>query len=231
MNPTHALFQALFAPGRAGSDWIDVFDVFAGHSRSPVFLRYFQIFYTICVPFRLLQRVVCSCGAPGIRFAGIFRAGPEKLRGQAMSAQGSATTVEVFSDRAGAEKAIRELIGAGFKEEQIRIIPEYADPRNPAASENAAGFGLLTGASLGGLTGGPIGLLSGAVVGGLVGALIDLGVPEAEARFYEEELVDKGAVVTVQGDGRGVEAREILDRNGGRAAPPKQSSGEEVAVP
>lgn len=139
-----------------------------------------------------------------------------------MSAPVATPTVAVFEDRALAEKAIEELIAAGFKEEKVLITPEYADPNNPGWSENAAGFGLLTGASIGGLAGGPIGLLGGAVVGGLVGALIDLGVPEVEARFYEEELVDKGALVTVQADGREAEAREILRRNGGREAPPRE---------
>lgn len=139
-----------------------------------------------------------------------------------MASKVSTPTVAVFTDRAPAEKAIEELIGAGFKEGKIQITPEYADPKNPATSENAAGLGLLTGASIGGLAGGPVGLLGGGVVGGLIGALIDLGVPEVEARFYEEELVDRGAVVTVQADGRDAEASEILRRHGGREAPPQE---------
>jgi hypothetical protein len=55
----------------------------------------------------------------------------------------------------------------------------------------------------------------GAVVGGVAGALIGLGIPEAEARYYEGELTAGRTVVTVRAPGRYEEAEEILRRFGG----------------
>ena len=54
----------------------------------------------------------------------------------------------------------------------------------------------------------------GAVAGGLIGALTKMGVPEEEARFYQDELQAGRTLVTVQTRDRYDEALEILRHNG-----------------
>jgi hypothetical protein len=54
----------------------------------------------------------------------------------------------------------------------------------------------------------------GAVAGGLIGALTSMGVPENEARFYQDELQAGRTLVTVQAGDRYNEALAILRRNG-----------------
>jgi hypothetical protein len=60
------------------------------------------------------------------------------------------------------------------------------------------------------------GAAAGAVAGGLVGTLAGLGVPESEAREYEQAIKEGGVLVTVRsGNDREVErARDILRRAG-----------------
>jgi len=99
----------------------------------------------------------------------------------------------------------------------------------------SAGEGALTGAITGGLVGaaaalfipavGPIlagGILAstlagaaiGAVTGGIAAALIDLGVPEDEANYYEGEVKSGRILVTVKTDGRYNEAHSIMENYG-----------------
>ncbi len=54
-----------------------------------------------------------------------------------------------------------------------------------------------------------------AAVGGIVGALVGLGVPEEEARFYENEFHRGRTLVTVKPEGRSAEAEAILRSCGG----------------
>jgi hypothetical protein len=55
----------------------------------------------------------------------------------------------------------------------------------------------------------------GAAVGVIVGALVGLGVPEEEARFYENEFHRGRTLVTVKPEGRYPEAESILRSCGG----------------
>lgn len=56
------------------------------------------------------------------------------------------------------------------------------------------GAGLLVaGPLVGAITGGAI----GTAAGGLIGALVGAGIPETEAKFYEESLKNKGNVLVV----------------------------------
>jgi len=52
--------------------------------------------------------------------------------------------------------------------------------------------------------------------GGLIGTLVGIGIPEEEARYYEEELVAGQTLVTVRAGYRYDEAVVILHRCGGR---------------
>ena len=53
----------------------------------------------------------------------------------------------------------------------------------------------------------------GAAAGGIAGALIGWGVPEEDARFYEEEVKAGRYVVTVHGS-RAADARTVLTTHG-----------------
>jgi len=55
---------------------------------------------------------------------------------------------------------------------------------------------------------------TGAAVGGLVGGLVGLGVPEAEASYYEAEFRTGRTIVTVRADERAADAWDVLARHG-----------------
>jgi hypothetical protein len=162
-----------------------------------------------------------------------------------------AVVVGVFHDRAAARQAVDELRLAGFPEDQIGVAAReggFAAETDTAAAgsrwEEGAVTGAATGAGVGALWAlgiaahvlpalGPVilgGLLAsvaasaagGAAVGGLVGALVGLGVPEAEARYYESEFHAGRTLVTVRAPGRYEEASAILRRHGGREADPSK---------
>jgi uncharacterized membrane protein len=101
--------------------------------------------------------------------------------------------------------------------------------------DTGIGDGVGTGGALGGLAGlaagagalvipgigpliaaGPIaGLLSGAAAGGLAGGLLDLGIPEAESRQYENDVRQGKILVSVQtADNRADQANRILKEQG-----------------
>jgi uncharacterized protein (TIGR02271 family) len=58
---------------------------------------------------------------------------------------------------------------------------------------------------------------AGAATAGVAGALIGLGIPEEEARYYDQEFRAGRTVVTVQAPGRQADARSILQQAGGRS--------------
>ena len=78
-------------------------------------------------------------------------------------------------------------------------------------------LGVITVPGLGLVAAGPIvatlaGLGAGAAAGGLTGGLIGLGLPEREAKFYNEAVEMGGILVGVYThDDRVAQARKILD--------------------
>jgi hypothetical protein len=54
----------------------------------------------------------------------------------------------------------------------------------------------------------------GAAAGGIVGALVGMGVPEDEARYFESGFRSGGILVSVDAQGRAVEAQNILQHAG-----------------
>jgi hypothetical protein len=66
----------------------------------------------------------------------------------------------------------------------------------------------------------------GAVAGGLIGALTNMGVPEDEARFYQDELQAGRTLVTVQAGNRYDEALEILRQGGAYDATTRRDTTE-----
>jgi hypothetical protein len=154
------------------------------------------------------------------------------------------TVVGMFTNRPDAEAAIRELKAAGFGEDRIGVAlqdsEEDRDLREVTeTTDRKTGAGAATGAVSGGLVGGLIGLLGsllipgvgpivvggvlastltgvgiGAATGGIIGALVALGVPEVDARHFDEGLRSGRTLVTVDAGARTAEALILLDRHG-----------------
>lgn len=156
----------------------------------------------------------------------------------------SHTVLGVFQTRSSAEDAIRELQKAGFPDNSIGMVSrnEKGQVVTEKSGETMAEEGLAAGAVIGAGAGTAVGLgvlagtipvigpvlalgtlgtillnaAAGAAVVGLVGALIGLGIPEEDARFYEDEVRGGRFLVTVEAAGeRDAEAWAILRRGGG----------------
>ena len=152
--------------------------------------------------------------------------------------------VGVFETRARAEKAIADLKAAGFDDGKIGMVYRNADGetvKTGAADDNYAGEGAAIGVVAGAAGGAAIGAgilagvipvigpvlalgtlgtilanaAGGAAIAGIAGALIGWGIPEEDASFYESEVSAGRYLVTVEANGREVDARAILQRNGG----------------
>jgi hypothetical protein len=151
------------------------------------------------------------------------------------------TVVGLFARRHDADAAIRDLKAAGFRDDQVGIAlqdrEEQGDLLEPtrAKEAEAAAAGAVSGGLVGGLIGllgsllvpgvGPIvvgGVLAstltgagiGAATGGIIGALVGLGVPEPDARHFDQGLRQGSTLVTVDAGPRTPEALTILDRHG-----------------
>jgi len=158
--------------------------------------------------------------------------------------QRSTTVVGVFYDASEAQAAVRALKQAGFSDAQIGVVShdrgsgtetKAGDVGTHAAA--GAATGVAAGAGVGALWAlgiaagmvpaiGPViagGLLAsvlasaagGAAIAGVVGALVGLGLPEAEAQYYEGEFKSGRTLVTVKAEGRYDEAWNILHQHGG----------------
>src|SRR5690242_2162100 len=156
----------------------------------------------------------------------------------------SATVVGLFPNQADAERAIQRLKQEGFSESQIGVaIKDRGDQKELIEGTGTqAAEGAATGAIGGGVLGGVIGLLAsvgalaipgvgpiiaggtlastlagagiGAAAGGLLGALVGMGVPEEDARHFDEGFRAGGTLVTVDAGDRAEEARECLSDTG-----------------
>lgn len=150
------------------------------------------------------------------------------------------TYVGVFDDRDAADKAARELRTAGFKDDEIGYAwrddsGKVQKEGETKAGEMAAG-GAVTGAALGGLIGaaaaglipgiGPIvagGILAstltgaavGTAAGGITGAFVGMGIPEEEAKYYDEEFKQGRTLMTVKSSDRYDLASDTIRRGGG----------------
>jgi hypothetical protein len=147
--------------------------------------------------------------------------------------------VRSFPTEDEAVEAIRSLQAAGFDGDQISVIAKERDVARGIAdetgteAEEGAAAGAVTGGVLGAVAaliagasavtipgigiaiGGPIAAaIAGAAGGGLVGGLIGMGIPEDEAKHYDERLKAGDVVVSVIAGAREAEARQALDRTG-----------------
>lgn len=154
------------------------------------------------------------------------------------------TVVGLFEDQPSAEQAIQRLKTAGFSEQQIGVAVRDRDQQQALAESTGtqAAEGATKGAVGGGVVGGVIGLLAGvgalaipgigpiiaggalastlagagigAAAGGLMGALVGMGIPEDDARHFEQGFQQGGVLVTVQAGARSVAARQALRESG-----------------
>jgi uncharacterized membrane protein len=136
-----------------------------------------------------------------------------------------------------AEEIVQQLQSQGFPNSEISVLMPDTGGTRPIGHVKAtkAPEGATTGATTGGVTGGVIGLLAGigalaipgvgpfiaagpimaalsgaavgAATGGVVGGLIGLGIPEIEAKRYEENLKRGNYLIAVHAD-----QNEDLDR-------------------
>jgi len=158
------------------------------------------------------------------------------------------TVIGVFADADSATQALNALRDAGLTPEQVSVIArdtrttqEMAENTDMVAED--AGKGAVVGTVLGGLAGwlvgisalaipgiGPIvgagivgstlaGASIGAAAGGLIGALGSYGVPEEDARQYEESVRQGSVLLTVHAndDMQAQQANAIFGDQGGRS--------------
>jgi hypothetical protein len=150
------------------------------------------------------------------------------------------TVLGLFDNFSDAQQAVDELRAAGFNGQNLSIVASertahaYAETIDPDATVAGAAGGALAGTLLGALAGaaivavpgGPIlaagpliagavaGAVGGAGLGGLIGALVGTGVPEEEARLYQEGVRRGGVLVAVAApDDKVVRVVEIMNRH------------------
>ncbi len=153
-------------------------------------------------------------------------------------------TVGVFESMARADQAVADLKAAGFDDDKIGMVYKDAEGNtvktgaaDETYAEEGAVAGAVAGAAGGALVGagiiagvipviGPVLALGtlgtilvnaagGAAIAGLAGALVGWGIPEEDAEFYEQEVQNGRYLVTVEANGRALEARDILHRRSG----------------
>ena len=152
--------------------------------------------------------------------------------------------VGVFNDHTQAEKAIDDLEQLGFTDSEIGFAWRGERGTHDESKDTGkhVGTGAVVGGILGaaaallipgvgpaiaggilapllgaGVTAagvGAAGAALGAAAGGVVGALTDMGVPEEEAKYYQNEFSQGRAIVTVKAGSRYMEARDVLMRDG-----------------
>jgi uncharacterized membrane protein len=145
-----------------------------------------------------------------------------------------------------AEQIVENLQSSGFSTSEISVLMPDTEGRHDVGHVKAtkAPEGATTGAAAGGVTGGVLGLLAGigalaipgvgpliaagpimaalsgaavgATTGGLVGGLIGLGIPEIEAKRYENKLKAGNYLIAVhaQDDDEEDRAKEIFKSAG-----------------
>jgi len=138
--------------------------------------------------------------------------------------------VGIFEKRTEAERAVSELRASGFTDSQIGFAARdedgvttdtITDQEQRGGAREGLVMGAITGGAFGSIVGaaaavllpgiGPViaggilgaaltGAAAGAVTGGLVGALREWGLPEEEARYYQDEFQAGRTIITVKTD-------------------------------
>ena len=133
----------------------------------------------------------------------------------------------IANSHSQAEQIVERLQSSGFASSEISVLLPDTEGKHDIGHVKAtkAPEGATTGAATGGLTGGVLGLLAGigalaipgvgpfiaagpimaalsgaaigATTGGVVGGLIGMGIPEIEAKRYEEKLKTGNYLIAV----------------------------------
>lgn len=160
--------------------------------------------------------------------------------------RGNKAVFAIATSEEQASRIVNDLKAAGFSKDDVSVMfgdkrssKEFAHEKNTKAPEGAT-----TGAATGGLLGGALGWLAGAgaiaipgigpliaagpimaalggaavgaATGGIAGGLIGLGIPEYEAKRYENRVREGNILVSVHSDNTDEtrRAKEIFERNG-----------------
>jgi uncharacterized membrane protein len=158
------------------------------------------------------------------------------------------TIIGLFDDPTAARHAVETLRDGPLPLEDISLIAQNADGKISTGDTGdvSAGEGATVGAVWGGLVGlaallipgvGPFiafgalgaaltGVVTGAIVGGITAALVDFsGIPEDEARDYEQQLRAGKTLVAVKAhDEDSAEVRRILNEIGASTVRDDQTS-------
>jgi len=161
---------------------------------------------------------------------------------------GNTAVFGIFSTRTGVEHAVNELKLNGFRSSDISALLPTKEGTQDFAHEKAtkAPEGTAAGAASGAVLGGGLGWLVGmgalaipgigpfvaagpivaaiagagigGTVGGITGALVGMGIPEYEAKRYEDQVKDGGMLLSVHTDNkdRAAAAKTILKNCGAR---------------
>jgi uncharacterized membrane protein len=148
------------------------------------------------------------------------------------------TIFAVFDDPIAARRAVETLRNGPLNLDDVSIVTRSTESGKPLSNTDdvSAGEGAAVGAVWGGLVGlaallipgiGPFlafgalgaaltGVVTGAIVGGITAALVDFsGIPEEEARGYEDMVREGKTLVAVKGRAEDMsEARNILHSAG-----------------
>jgi hypothetical protein len=144
--------------------------------------------------------------------------------------------IQALLDGGFAKERVSLLIAGKHRDRHFKNVEHVENVSERSNAGEGAAIGGLLGALVGGLAAvaslaipggilvaGPIaaaigGGTAGLAGGSLLGALVGAGIPEAEARYYEQELGRGGILVSVEAenDRAAVLARSILDRTGAR---------------
>lgn len=152
----------------------------------------------------------------------------------------------IVKSHSQAEQIVQDLQDAGFPASEISILLPDNEGKHDIGHVKAtkAPEGATTGAATGGVTGGVLGLLAGigalaipgvgpfiaagpimaalsgaaigATSGGIVGALIGMGIPEIEAKRYEDKLKSGNYLIAIHvRDGDEKDRAKQIFRNAG----------------
>jgi len=164
----------------------------------------------------------------------------------------------LVSDENKANNIVTRLQSVGFSNNDISVLfPDKSGTRDFAHEKHTkAPEGAATGATTGGIVGGALGLLAGvgllaipgvgpfiaagpimaalggmgagAAVGGITGALIGLGIPELEAKRYEDKVKNGNILISAHAEnGDEVKIAKQIFKDGG--ATDISSTGEKAA--
>jgi uncharacterized protein (TIGR02271 family) len=174
------------------------------------------------------------------------KTGREEPRATGRQGRGKKAVFAIATSEQLASRIVDELKASGFSRDDVSVIfadkrssKEFAHEKSTKAPEGAT-----TGATTGGVLGGALGWLAGAgaiaipgvgpliaagpimaalsgaavgaATGGIAGGLIGLGIPEYEAKRYENRVREGNILVSVHSDNAEEtrRAKEIFERNG-----------------